>query len=61
MYPLGGWFGMGLRGGWRGVGDYVGKMVLLTGLEMGVGMVVWQACTTFSWWCGILKFGWGKL
>lgn len=61
VFPLGGWFGMGLRGGWRGVGDYVGKMVLLTGLEMGVGEFVWQACTVFSWWCGIRMFGWGNL
>ncbi|KAL2040070.1 hypothetical protein N7G274_006973 [Stereocaulon virgatum] len=61
IYPLGQWFGVGLRGGWRGVGDYVGKMVLLTGLEVGVSMVVWQACTAFSWWCGVRRFRWGRL
>ena len=61
VYPLGQWFGVGLRGGWRGVGDYVGKMVLLTGLEVGVSMVVWQACTAFSWWCGVRRFRWGRL
>lgn len=61
IYPLGGWFGMGLRGGWRGIGDYISKMVLLTGLEMGFGMIVWQASTAFSWFCGVRKFGWGTL
>lgn len=50
---------MGLRGGWRGVGDYVGKMVLASGLEMGISMAVWQACTGFAWMSGRRWFGWG--
>ncbi|CAD6590079.1 MAG: hypothetical protein ASARMPREDX12_004181 [Alectoria sarmentosa] len=61
VYPMGGWFGMGLRGGWRGVGDYVGKMVLLEGLEMGIGFTVWQACMGLSWWVGRRWFEWGRL
>lgn len=61
VYPLGGWFGMGLRGGWRGVGDYVGKMVLVEGLEMGIGFAVWQVCLGFSWWVGRKWFDWGRL
>ena len=61
VYPMGGWFGMGLRGGWRGAGDYVGKMVLLEGLEMGIGFAVWQACMGLSWWVGRRWFEWGRL
>ena len=62
ILPITGWFGMGLRGGgWRGVADYAGKMVLVSGMEVGIGMAVWQACTGFSWWCGRRYFGWGKL
>jgi len=59
VFPLGGWCGMGLRGGWRGVGDYVGKMMLVVGMEMGVSMVVWQGCTGFAWMSGRRWFGWG--
>ena len=61
IFPIRGWFGTGLRGGWRGVADYVGKMVLVSGMEVGIGMAVWQACTGFSWWCGRTYFRWGKL
>lgn len=60
VFPLGGWFGMGLRGGWRGVGDYAGKMVLVLGLEVGINMAVWQACTGFAWVSGRRWFSWGK-
>ena len=62
IFPVGAWFGMGLRGGgWRGVADYAGKMVLVSGMEVGIGMAVWQACAGFSWWCGRRYFGWGRL
>ena len=61
IYPIRGWFGMELRGGWRGVADYAGKMVLVSGMEAGISMAIWQACTGFSWWCGRTYFGWGKL
>lgn len=61
VYPLGGWFGMGLRGGWRGVADYVGKMVLVQGLEMGIGLAVWQVTVGLSWWVGRKWFKWGRL
>lgn len=59
VFPLGGWCGMGLRGGWRGVGDYVCKMVVASLLEMSVSMAVWQACTGFAWVSGRRCFGWG--
>lgn len=59
VFPLGGWCGMGLRGGWRGMGDYVGKTVLASGLEIGISMAVWQACTGFAWMSGRRCFGWG--
>lgn len=61
IYPLGSWFGMGLNGEWRGIGDYVGKMVLLSGLEMALGMLIWQPCTLVCRWLGRRWFGWGKL
>lgn len=61
VFPLGSWFGMGLRSGWRGIGDYVGKMVLLSGLEIGFVMVVWQPCTCVCRLVGQKWFGWGKL
>lgn len=61
VFPLGGWFGMGLRGGWRGVADYVGKMVLVQGMQRGIGFVVWQASVGLSWWVGRKWFGWGRL
>ncbi|CAF9915683.1 hypothetical protein IMSHALPRED_002673 [Imshaugia aleurites] len=61
VYPLGCWFGMGPRGDWRGVGDYVGKMVLVQGLEMGFGFAVWQASVGLSWWVGRKWFEWGRL
>ena len=62
IFPIRRWFGTGLRGGgWRGVADYAGKMVLVSGMEVGISMAVWQACTGFSWWCGKTYFGWGKL
>ena len=61
VYPLGGWFGIGLRGGWRGVADYVGKMVLVQGLEMGNGFAVWQISVILSSWIGRKWFEWGRL
>lgn len=61
IYPLGGWFGMGLRGGWRGIADYVGKMVLVQGIEMGIGFAVWQASVGLGWWVGRKWFAWGRL
>lgn len=61
VYPLGGWFGMGLKGGWRGVADYAGKMVLVQGMQLGIGFAVWQASVGLSWWVGRGWCGWGKL
>ena len=61
VLPFGGWFGIGLRGGWSGVCDYVGKMTLVSGMEVGIWIAIWQACTGISWWCGRKWFTWGKL
>lgn len=62
VYPVGRWFGMGLRAaGWRGVGDYVGKMVLVQGLGTGIGFAVWQVGVGVSWWVGRKWFEWGRL
>lgn len=61
IYPLSGWFGMGLEAGWRGVANYVGKMVLVSGLEVGFGMAVWQAGFGMCYLAGRWLFGWGKL
>lgn len=64
VYPLGSWFGAGLRGGGGGVGggvaDYVGKMVLVAGLEVGVGFAVWQFGVGVAWWVGGRWFRWGR-
>lgn len=61
VYPLGGWFGVGLRGGWRGVADYASKMVLVQGVEMGINVAAWQVSVGFTWWVGRKWFGWGRL
>lgn len=61
VYPLGGWFGVGLRGGWRGVADYASKIVLVQGVEMGINVAVWQVSVGFTWWVGRKWFGWGRL
>ena len=55
IYAPGSWFGPGLRGGaggWRAMGDYMGKMLLVQGLEAGMGLVVWQVGVGFTWWIG---------
>ena len=62
VYPRGNWFGLGLRAsGWRGVGDYMGKIVLCLGIEMVVQLGVWQIGTGIAWWAGKKWFRWGKL
>ena len=58
VFGMGAWFG-GRGRGWRGVGDYVGKMVLVEGLKVAIGLVVWQGSSFFGWWIGRRKFGWG--
>lgn len=53
IYPLEAWFGPGLSaGGWKGVSGYVGKLVLVQGLEAGVGFVTWQIGMGIVWWVG---------
>lgn len=61
VYPLGRWFGMGLRGRWAGAADYAGKMALVQGIEMGIGLAVWQMSVGLSWWAGRKWFEWGRL
>lgn len=62
VYPLESWFGLGLRaGGWRGAGDYAGKMLLCMGLEAVMGFGVWQVGAGVVWWIGREWFQWGRL
>lgn len=62
VYPMEAWFGPGwIAGGWRGVGDYVGKMLLCAGLESVVGFGVWQVGAGLTWWIGRRWFRWGRL
>ena len=61
IYPIGGWCGMGLRGGWRGMGDYAVKVMLMAGLEAGVRLGFWQVGTALRWFIGKRNFGWGRL
>ena len=61
IYPLGGWCGLGRQGGWRAMGDYAGKMMLVFGMEMGINFAIWQACTGAAWVVGRRRFGWGRL
>ena len=59
MYPLGSWFGMGLRGG-RAM-DYAWKMALCLGVEMALGYGVWQVGAGAAWWLGRKTHRWGRL
>ena len=59
IYPLGSWFGMGIRSG--RAGDYILRTVLCCGVEMALGLGVWQMTTGLAWWFGTRKHGWGKL
>ena len=61
VLPVGGWCGMGLRGGWRGMADYAGNMALVFGMEMGISFTIWQVCTGVAWVVGRKSFGWGRL
>ena len=61
VFPVGAWFGKGLRGGWMAMGDYAGKMALVMGMEMGVSFAVWRLCTGVAWVIGRREFGWGRL
>ena len=44
-----------------GAVDYAGKMVLVQGIEMGMGLAVWQMSVGLSWWVGRKWFEWGRL
>lgn len=58
VYPLGAWFGTGLSG--AGAARYVGRMVLVAGVEWGVGWAVWQLGVGVAWWAGGRWFRWGR-
>lgn len=58
VYPLGAWFGTGLSGG--GAAGYVGRMVLVAGMEWAMGWAVWQLGTGVVWWAGRRWFRWGR-
>ncbi|KAL8773110.1 MAG: hypothetical protein Q9209_001786 [Squamulea sp. 1 TL-2023] len=58
IYPLGSWFGMGLRSG-RAM-DYVRKMVLCFGIDMLLNFGLWQMTAGTAWWFGRKRFRWGK-
>ena len=61
VYPLGSWFGLGVRGGWRGMGDYAGKLFLVVGIETMLRMGVWEFGVGCAWWLGRRWCQWGKL
>ena len=62
VYPLGSWFGAGLRaGGCRGAWDYAGKMLLVWGLQVGVNFTLWQMTTVYIWHAGHRWYNWGRL
>jgi hypothetical protein len=62
VYPSGSWGGVELRrGGWRGVGDYVGKLGLCVAVEGAIGFGIWQVMFTVVWRMGRRWYNWGKL
>ncbi|KAL8843589.1 MAG: hypothetical protein Q9170_000093 [Blastenia crenularia] len=58
-YPLGSWFGMGLKSG-RAM-DYARKMTLCFGLEVAFGYGIWQIGAGVAWWYGKTRHAWGRL
>ncbi|KAL8914605.1 MAG: hypothetical protein Q9171_000786 [Xanthocarpia ochracea] len=58
IYPLGSWFGTGLRGG-RPI-DYVREMVLCFGVDMLLGFLAWQTTAGAVWWVVKRQFTWGS-
>ena len=61
IYPVDRWFGVGLRGGWRGMGDYAGRLLLVMGVETVCRFVVWEAGLGCAWWFGRRRFQWGQM
>ena len=62
VYPLGGWFGMGLRaGGWKGAGEYAGKLLLIWGMQLGVNFALWELTTGYMWLAGRRWYSWYDL
>lgn len=61
VFPLETWFGAGLRGGRSRMMDYAGRLALCTGLEVGLGYVVWQVGAGLVWWLGVKVFEWHLL
>lgn len=61
VFPSGTWFGAGLGGGKSRMMDYAGRLALCTGLEFGLGYVVWQVGAGVVWWLGARFFEWHLL
>ena len=62
IFPLGGWFGFGLRaGGWGLASGYAGKMLLVWGMHLGLNFVGWELTTRLMWWAGLRYYGWRTL
>ena len=62
ILPMSSWFGPGLKhGGWKGVADYAGKILLVWGLDLGCRFIVWEIATGFMWWKGLRRYGWRTL
>ena len=61
IFPLGTWFGVGLRGRRGRMMDYAARMTLCSGLEVCVGYVVWQLGAGVVWWLGFRWFQWRML
>ncbi|KAL8692972.1 MAG: hypothetical protein Q9224_003849 [Gallowayella concinna] len=59
IYPLGSWFGLGLRGG--SALEYARKMALCFGVNMLLRFGVWQLNAGATWWIGRKYYRWGKL
>ncbi|KAL8730421.1 MAG: hypothetical protein Q9166_004059 [cf. Caloplaca sp. 2 TL-2023] len=59
IYPLGSWFGAGIREG-RAM-DYARKMALCLGMDMLLEFGVWQVTAGVVWWVGTRRFRWGRL
>ena len=61
IHPQWTWHGLGWRsGGFKSIGNYVGKLVLVQGLQAAVSFVTWQIGMGAVWWIGRTKCGWRK-
>ncbi|MCJ1251174.1 hypothetical protein MMC30_008405 [Trapelia coarctata] len=62
LYPQETWFGYGLRaGGWRGVTNYMKKVLLCVGVESAMSFGIWQVGCGIARWAGRKWYSWGRL